>query len=61
MSRAVSRSVDVCDVIRKGKDDATALKSAAFRYDVGNAGVEAEATETVSVTQVTYRTSCRTS
>lgn len=38
--RAVSRSVGVCDDIRKGKDDATVAKNAAFRYDGGTASVD---------------------
>ncbi|MFD9757967.1 hypothetical protein [[Kitasatospora] papulosa] len=38
--RAVSRSVAVCDDIRTGKDDATVVKNAAYRYDGGNASVD---------------------
>ncbi|MFJ8866728.1 hypothetical protein ACIRD6_13360 [Streptomyces sp. NPDC102473] len=38
--RAISRSVGVCDDIRTGKDDATVVKNAAYRYDGGNASVD---------------------
>ncbi|MFF9854048.1 hypothetical protein [Streptomyces litmocidini] len=38
--RAVSRSVGVCDDIRKGKDDATVAKNAAYRYNGGTASVD---------------------
>ncbi|WP_406200111.1 hypothetical protein OG331_25155 [Streptomyces sp. NBC_01017] len=39
-SRAISRSVGVCDDIRTGKDHATVVHNAAFRYDGGNASVD---------------------
>lgn len=38
--RAISRSVGVCDDIRTGKDDATVVKNAAYRYDGGTASVD---------------------
>ncbi|MGW9249739.1 hypothetical protein [Streptomyces badius] len=38
--RAISRSVGVCDDILKGKDDATVVKNAAYRYDGGTASVD---------------------
>ncbi|MEU4100658.1 hypothetical protein AB0F16_08615 [Streptomyces tanashiensis] len=38
--RATSRSVGVCDDIRKGKDDATVAKNAAYRYNGGTASVD---------------------
>lgn len=38
--RAISRSVGVCDDIRKGKDETTVVKNAAFRYNGGNASVD---------------------
>ncbi|MFE4330154.1 hypothetical protein ACFRQM_12010 [Streptomyces sp. NPDC056831] len=38
--RAISRSVGVCDDILKGKEDATVVKNAAYRYDGGNASVD---------------------
>ncbi|MFB7936312.1 hypothetical protein [Streptomyces sp. NPDC056049] len=38
--RAVSRSVGVCDDMRKGKDDTTVAKNAAYRYDGGTASVD---------------------
>jgi len=39
-SSAISRSVGVCDDIRKGMDKATVVKNAAFRYDGGHASVD---------------------
>ncbi|MGW6583431.1 hypothetical protein ACWF76_29315 [Streptomyces globisporus] len=38
--RAISRSVGVCDDILKGKDDATVINNAAYRYDGGTASVD---------------------
>lgn len=54
-SRAISRSVGVCDDIRKGKDEATVVKNAAFRYDGGTASVdEAKAAKIVQAVKDTY-------
>ncbi|WP_121710117.1 hypothetical protein [Streptomyces sp. E5N91] len=54
-SRAISRSVGVCDDIRKGKDEATVVKNAAFRYDGGTASVdEAKAAKIVQAIKDTY-------
>ncbi|MFF0593192.1 hypothetical protein [Streptomyces antibioticus] len=39
-SRAISRSVGVCDDIRTGKEHAAVVHNAAFRYDGGNASVD---------------------
>ncbi|MFC8583305.1 hypothetical protein ACFUGD_01830 [Streptomyces sp. NPDC057217] len=38
--RAISRSVGVCDDIRKGKDQATVVKNAAYRYNGGTASAD---------------------
>ncbi|MFG2683148.1 hypothetical protein [Streptomyces sp. NPDC048392] len=54
-SRAISRSVGVCDDIRKGKGEATIVKNAAFRYDGGTASVdEAKAAKIVQAIKDTY-------
>lgn len=53
--RAISRSVGVCDDIRKGKDEATVVKNAAFRYDGGDASVdEAKGAKIVQVIKDAY-------
>ncbi|MFJ8545141.1 hypothetical protein ACIRFH_24575 [Streptomyces sp. NPDC093586] len=38
--RAVSRSVGVCNDMRKGKDDTTVAKNAAYRCDGGTGSVD---------------------
>lgn len=54
-SRAISRSVGVCDDIRTGKDDATVIKNAAYRYNGGNASVnEAKGAKIVDVIKKSY-------
>lgn len=56
--RAVRRSVNVCDDIRKGKDDKTVTGNAAYRYDGGNADVDnAKAEKIVKVIKDAYCTS----
>ena len=56
--RAVSRSVGVCDDIRKGKDTKTVTANAAYRYDGGNASVDnAKAEKIVKVIKDAYCTS----
>lgn len=45
--RAVRRSVGVCDDIRTGKDQDTIIKNAAYRYDGGNASVDAAKAERI--------------
>jgi ABC-type oligopeptide transport system substrate-binding subunit len=53
--RAVRRSVDVCDDIRKGKDSKTVISNAAYRYDGGNASVDnAKAEKIVRVIKDAY-------
>lgn len=53
--RAVRRSVSVCDDIRTGKDGATVVKNAAYRYDGGNASVgNAKATKIVAAIKASY-------
>lgn len=53
--RAVRRSVDVCDDIRTGKDGATVVKNAAFRYDGGNASVDnVKAAKIVAAIKASY-------
>lgn len=53
--RAVSRSVSVCDDIRKGKDDATVVKNAAYRYNGGDAHVdEAKGARIVEAIKAAY-------
>jgi pectin methylesterase-like acyl-CoA thioesterase len=45
--RAVRRSVNVCDDILKGKDHATVVKNAAYRYDGGTAHVDTAKAEKI--------------
>lgn len=53
--RAVRRSVNVCDDIRTGKDKATVVKNAAFRYDGGDASVDnAKAAKIVAAIKASY-------
>jgi hypothetical protein len=53
--RAIRRSVDVCDDIRTGKDDATIIKNAAYRYDGGNASIDdAKAKKIVAAIKAAY-------
>ncbi|MFF7851911.1 hypothetical protein ACFZDF_30630 [Streptomyces sp. NPDC007910] len=53
--RAISRSVGVCDDIRKGKDQATVVKNAAYRYNGGTATVdEAKGARIVEAIKATY-------
>ncbi|MFJ3537042.1 hypothetical protein ACIPQA_16415 [Streptomyces sp. NPDC090109] len=53
--RAISRSVGVCDDIRKGKDDATVVKNAAYRYNGGTASVdETKGAQIVEVIKTAY-------
>ncbi|MFE7580067.1 hypothetical protein ACFU5Y_00700 [Streptomyces gardneri] len=53
--RAVSRSVSVCDDIRKGKDDATVVKNAAYRYNGGDTTVdEAKGAKIVEAIKTAY-------
>ena len=55
--RAISRSVGVCDDIRTGKDEATVVKNAAYRYDGGDATVdEAKGAEIVQAIKDSYCT-----
>ncbi|MGW6009697.1 DUF732 domain-containing protein [Streptomyces sp. NPDC055210] len=54
-SRAISRSVGVCDDIRSGKAHADVVHNAAFRYDGGNASVDdAKAEKIVGVVKASY-------
>jgi hypothetical protein len=53
--RAISRSVDVCNDIRTGKDNATVLKNAAFRYTGGDVTVDiSEAAKIVKAIKAAY-------
>ena len=53
--RAVRRSVNVCDDIRKGKDGKTVISNAAYRYDGGDASVDnAKAEKIVKVIKDSY-------
>ena len=54
-SRAISRSVGVCDDIRTGKAHDAVVRNAAFRYDGGNASVDdAKAEKIVKVVKASY-------
>lgn len=56
--RAVRRSVNVCDDIRKDKDDKTVITNAAYRYNGGDASVDnAKAEKIVKVIKDAYCTS----
>ncbi|MFC9431268.1 hypothetical protein [Streptomyces sp. NPDC056987] len=55
--RAISRSVSVCDDIRKGEDKGLVIKNAAYRYRGGTSVDGVEAWKIVAVIVDTYCTS----
>ncbi|MDV5148572.1 hypothetical protein R1T08_31505 [Streptomyces sp. SBC-4] len=53
--RTISRSVSVCDDIRKDKDEANMVKNAAYRYNGGDAHVdEAKGARIVEAVKAAY-------